>query len=461
MPKSADRRVFLKSTAAATVLGIGLVRSAQAEPPTAARRPQESLREELNAVPVVDAHEHVRSHEQCQAGGPAADVTSFIRQPYLYWLLPHADQNLADRIGDMTRPDKDRWADLRRAWPLVRTSGFAAVTVRMLRRWGIDDLLQDDAYDRIRDRLAARDPEASRRAYAQARIEKTLTDGAGHPVFGGMRKLPDFFAGRLVFEKGFYPLLNTTAMHDLKDRESVQALEHASGGSIGSVDALCKAVDDLVARSVECGIVALKDLSAYSRGIGFGPADKSGAEGELKRLLVGEKLAQGPRALSDYVFHHLVKLSIEHRIPVALHTGNPTDPEKTNARQFVPILKAYPQARFDLFHLNYPWMEDLLAVLMRYPNTYANCCWSHIVDPLYTTRFLQHAAVAIPANRIFGFGGDFVDLPEPVLAHLEIARDNIALALDALVRRNWCSWQTALELARMWLYDGPRIFYRV
>ena len=458
MQKNSSRRVFLKSTTVAAALGGGTAWSASPEPVGTIDKQQQSLREELDAVAVVDAHEHVRSHEQC---GAVTDVTSFIRQPYLFWILPHADKELADRIGDMSRPDKDRWADLRRAWPLVQTSGFAAVTVRMLRRWGIDDLLQNDAYDRIHARLAARTPESSRKAYAEARIEKTLTDGVGHHVFGGIKRLPDFFGGRLTFDKNFHPLLNSTAMHDLRDRDGITTLEVASGKSIGSLDALCRAVEGLVARSVQCGIVALKDLSAYSRGIGFGAADKSGAERELKYLLAGEKLPWGSHALSDYVFHRLVQLSIEHKIPIALHTGNPTDPDKTNVKLFVPILRTYPQARFDFFHLNYPWMEDLLAVLLQYPNTYANCCWTHIVDPIYTIQFLQRAAVALPATRVFGFGGDFVGLPEPVLAHLEIARDNIAIALGNLIRRNWCSRQAALELARMWLYDAPKRVYRV
>ena len=52
--------------------------------------------------------------------------------------------------------------------------------------------------------------------------------------------------------------------------------------------------------------------------------------------------------------------------------------------------------------------EDLLAVLKRFPNTWANCCWTHIIDAPATERFLQSALNSIPANHIFGFGGDSI-----------------------------------------------------
>jgi predicted TIM-barrel fold metal-dependent hydrolase len=148
---------------------------------------------------------------------------------------------------------------------------------------------------------------------------------------------------------------------------------------------------------------------------------------------------------------------------MAIHTGylvGSADP-KANVRHFASILAAYPEARFDLYHLNYPWFEDMVAILKRFPNTWANCCWTHVIDPCGTTRFLQSALGAIPANRIFGFGGDFAGLPEATIAHLAIARENITVALETAVGRHWCSRAAALDVARLWLYENPKTFYSI
>ena len=151
------------------------------------------------------------------------------------------------------------------------------------------------------------------------------------------------------------------------------------------------------------------------------------------------------------------------RLPVAIHTGclAYTATPQANVRHLVPIFEAYPEARFDLYHLNYPWFEDLLMVLKSFPNTSTNCCWAHILDGAGTTRFLLSALQTLPANRIFGFGGDNLLIPEPVLANLEISRENIAIVLEEAVSKHWCSRRTALDIARLWLYENPMNFYRM
>jgi len=158
-----------------------------------------------------------------------------------------------------------------------------------------------------------------------------------------------------------------------------------------------------------------------------------------------------------------MRLAVDRGLPVAVHTGQLAGPAhpKTNVKRFASILEAYPKVRFDLYHLNYPWFDDLVAVLKQFPNAWANCCWTHMIDPAGTVRFLQRALGAVPANHVFGFGGDFVNLPEPVCAHLDMARDNLASALAEAVACKWCSRQGALELARMWLFENPTAFYDV
>lgn len=416
------------------------------------------LLNDIKSLAVVDAHEHLYGHSQSQ---PCTDVTSFITGSYMASMLPYADRAIAQRVLDTTREDRDRWNDFLKIWSFVRCTGYGNMIVRMLRSWGLSDDLTESSYDAILERLKARSPEESRRAYKEERIECTITHYLAHPSCGGIENVSDFLSGTLTFDAGFHPLLGTLPLHEFHGGGEIEALARVCDVSITKLDDLLLAVGDLINKVAKLGVVGLKDHAAYTRGLSYGQPDRYGAEAELRRLLAGHRFEQGARKLSDYIFHHIVRLSIDIGLPIAIHTGflvGSADP-KANLRNFVPIFESYPEARFDLYHLNYPWLEDLLAVLKRFPNTWANCCWTHIIDPAGTVHFLQRALGTIPANRIFGYGGDFVIVPEPVLAHLEIARENIAIVLDEAVRRNWCSTNTALDIARLWLSENPKSLY--
>lgn len=418
------------------------------------------LREELDALPVVDAHEHLYGHNESQ---PQGNVTDFVLSTYMGSMLPYADTALGERILDTTRDDEERWKDFVRVWPLVACTGYGNMVKRMLVLLGIPEDPGHEMYDAVRQRLELRSAKTSREAYRDARIEHTITHYLAHPSCGGLDNVGRYLDASLSFEPGFHPLLGTLPLHEFFNKTDMDNVGRQCGVAVGSLEELTSAVSTLVNESVSRGVVGLKDHSAYTRGLRYDPPDKSGAQREFQQLASGECFEDGARLLSDYLFHHIVQLSIDHGIPVAIHTGflvGAADP-KANLRHFVPILEAYPEARFDLYHLNYPWFEDLLAVLKRYPNTWANCCWTHIIDAPATERFLRSAMSTIPANRVFGFGGDFRVLPEPVVAHLEIAKDNIADVLQDMVNKKRCSRKTALEIASLWLYENPKDFYGV
>jgi len=419
-----------------------------------------SLREELEALPVVDAHEHLSGHTGCW---PREDVTGFVTASYLSSLLPYVDPAVAQQVVDGSRPDRERWQDLVSVWPLVSCTGYGQLVVRMLRRWGLPDSLDMAGYEPIQERLNSRCPETSLAAYRQAHITKTVTHYLAHPSYGGLENVASFLAGELTFDPGFHPLMGTLPLHEFFGLEDVERLGRICKVAITSLESLVEAVEALIAEVVRRGVVGLKDHAAYTRGLAFGPPDRAAAEAEIQGLLAGERFEQGARHLSDYLFHRIVRLAIDLQLPIDVHTGylvGMAHP-KANLRYLAPILEAYPSARFDLYHLNYPWFEDLFAVLKRFPNTWANCCWTHIIDPVATAQFLQRAIATLPANHVIGFGGDVNNTPEPVLAHLEIALDNISAALADAVASGRCSRSTALHIADLWLHSNAENLYRV
>ncbi len=418
---------------------------------------KEDLYEQIRTLPVIDAHEHFYSHGQCN---PVENVTDFVIGNYISSILNFTDQYKAEKILDRKINDRERWRYFVKLWPFLKYTGYGQLMRKMADRWGVSDF-DEDSYETIKNNLALRSPAFSREQFFNMGIQGTITHYLGHPYFGGLDSIRDFMDEKLLFDEAFYPLLGTLPFHEFHQISDIRKIEPILGCEIHSLECLMQGIGNLVMQLAKRGVVGLKDHAAYTRGLAFGFENRLGARDELKRLLQGDKFELGARVLSDFLFHQIVRMSIEYNIPMVIHTGYlvGSADQKANLRNFIPVIQAYPEARFDLYHLNYPWFEDFTAVLKTYPNTYANCCWTHIIDQQGTIEFMKRAVCTIPINHLFGFGGDFANTPEPVVAHLEIALRNIAAALGDLVSNRILSRSDALQIARMWLYQNPSDFY--
>ena len=416
------------------------------------------LTERIAHIPAVNSHIHARGHGECR---PLAEVMPFFTRLYIGRLLPFADQRLAARLDDAHLSDQERWREFLTLWPFVRHTGFGQTVRLMLEEWGIEGDLSEASYDPILAALGRRSPEASRNAFGAAGITHSISNIIGHSD-REWETIAEFLAGRMEPEPGFHDLLSTVPLHTFKTRGDVEGLAGVAGFEIASLVDAERAVDAVIERAAARGIVGLKNHCAYRRGLDIAAPDRARAEGELAELLSGRERAE-TTGLSDALFHRIVQRAVDNDLPVAIHTGMlaaSADP-RTNVALMAGVFAAYPRARFDLYHLNYPWMEDFLAILKRFPNTWANCSWTQIVDPHATVEFLRRAIGAIPANHIFGFGSDSYLLPEPVVSHLRIARANIAAALCGAIEDGQCAPASAEEIARLWMYDNAREFYRL
>jgi predicted TIM-barrel fold metal-dependent hydrolase len=120
----------------------------------------------------------------------------------------------------------------------------------------------------------------------------------------------------------------------------------------------------------------------------------------------------------------------------------------------------YPKAKFDLFHIGYPFQEEILALAKHFTSVYVDMCWAWIIDWHASLRFLKQYLTAAPANKLFAFGGDY-GTPEPVYGHLRLARDGIARALSELVEENYFTKDEAIAIAHRILHDNAAVTFKV
>ena len=64
-------------------------------------------------------------------------------------------------------------------------------------------------------------------------------------------------------------------------------------------------------------------------------------------------------------------------------------------------------------------------------------------------------------GKIHGYGSDFDGLADQAWAHAEMARDNIAIALEDMVATEYLDLDEAREVAHAWLFGNAREYFRL
>ncbi len=184
-----------------------------------------------------------------------------------------------------------------------------------------------------------------------------------------------------VFKSGITPVdFELTLLDDAKIDKAVFLPEDYSteaGRPIVSNDEMAR----IVARSPE-------------RFIGFAGVDprREDAEAELNRAfdelnLAGLKLNLSRLRMypDDARLAPLYKICQEKNKPIMFHAGyswEPNTPSKySEPIKFEDVAVDYPELRFCLAHMGWPWWEETIMMLMKYPNVYADTSMVYMDSP--------------------------------------------------------------------------------
>jgi predicted TIM-barrel fold metal-dependent hydrolase len=114
--------------------------------------------------------------------------------------------------------------------------------------------------------------------------------------------------------------------------------------------------------------------------------------------------------------------------------------------------------QFDIFHLSYPYQEELVVLARAFPNVYADFCWAFTMFPEAARRALGSFLDIVPVNKVFLFGGDY-KLPELTYAQAKFVRQAAAGVLSERVEAGWCTEDEALRIAKALLHDNAARFF--
>jgi glucuronate isomerase len=416
---------------------------------------QTRLLRSLESIETIDTHEHIL---------PEPDRLKL--QADFFTLASHYAINDVISAGLKTedaalleKPDvspAEKWRLFEPWWKYARQTGYGeCLRIAVKEIYGFEQISLQ-TLPRLNEALSARNKPGLYREVLKKRgkIRYAINDEYWHqeplPVD------PEYFALARKFDWLLTPVTPG----------GVARLEKLADMPLGSIRDLKRALEKQFELSLKLGMVTVKSTMAYQRDLRFDEVNEQDAQREFEQLLKGaQPVPEGFRALearpyrkvTAHMMHHLCALCSEHNVPFQFHTGlqagNGNFVANTRPSALTNLFFLFPKVRFDLFHIGYPYQGETAVLAKEFPNAYVDFCWMHIVSPSAARRALHEMLDMVPANKIFGFGGDY-RYPELSYAHLVMARRNIAAVLAERVEARICREEEAIELGRWLMLDN-------
>jgi hypothetical protein len=117
----------------------------------------------------------------------------------------------------------------------------------------------------------------------------------------------------------------------------------------------------------------------------------------------------------------------------------------------------YPNARFVLMHIAYPYSDELIALAKHFGNVSVDLCWAWALNPFATKDFVRHFLHTVPLNKLFAFGDD-ATTPSMAYAYAVQMRRWLTRAFEEEVADDFMTTQQAIDAATR-LLRGNQLAY--
>jgi hypothetical protein len=427
---------------------------------------QTDLELEIGSLALVDTHEHLLPEDQWagdnaklieqmkEKGEPAwGDERPDILQDLFMNYVPSdlrvagATNEAIERLFDPAAGDLEaRFSGISDAWEATQHTGYGEA-VRLIAREVYDlDSITPAGLEAAQRRLEElRQPgERLRLLHEIAGLDHVQIDDfewACEPDASG----PDFFLYDISWA-GF-------ARGEIK----VEEIQQETGIEVSRLDDLREALAAIFRRYAPCAI-AVKAQHAYTRTLRWEERSDEEAAQALDAALAGREDKATRLALGDWCWARGVELAVEHNLPFKLHTGHhagtgnmPID--WVRAGNLCPLLASYPEARFVLMHISYPYSDELVSIAKHYPNVWIDLCWAWSIDPYSSADFVRRFLHTVPSHKLFGFGGDTF-WPTAAIAYSIQARRGLQRALEAEIAEGDLTEPEAITIAHRLLHGN-------
>ena len=403
--------------------------------------------EALEGFEIIDCHEHL-GPEKTRTETPVDVFTLFSHYTRGDLLVAGMTEASYNELFDQRIPLECRWTMFKPYWEQIRWGSYARAALLAAEKfYGYSDI-NDETYQPL--------SEAIQKANTPGIYERVLRDACNIRIsitIRGANDLDTPLLARLVP----LPRLHVGPKHRVTTWEIVSRPEFDSEATVSSLDDYLEVLQRYVVRAKQEGAVGVKMTSNP-----FEPPNRKEAVAAFESLRSGaESYLPEMNPLRHYVMDRAIDYATEQDIVIAVHTGYWGDFRILDPLHMIPILQRHPEARFDIFHLGYPYVRDALMLGKGFPNVWLNLCWTHIISQRFAVAALDEAVDLVPMNKLLAFGADYGLPVEKVYGHLVMAREDVAEVLARRIVAKQMSESQALDLARKWFWENPIELYRL
>jgi predicted TIM-barrel fold metal-dependent hydrolase len=403
----------------------------------------------INNLEIIDTHEHLLPFE---AQREHNDVVSEYLTHYFSVDLVTAGLSLEqfDQVRGNEMSVIEKWNCIEQYWDRSRFTGYGqalALTARDI--YGIDEINRGSIEELNRRYLAT----FSQQHYHKILKEKSKIKVAILDRFEEVECDKEYFIIANYVNPLVYP----------KSNQNIVDLEKETGISIITLEDYLRACEKRIDQFLKSSKI-LKCALAYSRSLDFARTEKHLAENGFHKIITNRQSGNASDDFvcdidfSNYMFRYIVSLAQERGMVMQIHTGiqegHGNILSNSHPGLLNPIFMDYPDMKFDIFHIGYPYQSELGVMCKMFKNVSIDMCWAHIVSPLASRNILSEWLEFLPYNKINGFGGDYCFI-DGVYGHQSIARRNIAEVLSEKAQRGLFTVSKACEIGKAILYDNP------
>jgi predicted TIM-barrel fold metal-dependent hydrolase len=418
----------------------------------------DEIKGHVDCIRLVDTHEHlIPESERLKS---KVDVLATFFSHYASSDLRSAGMTEGEllKIRDPSIPLEDRWEVFEPYWEMIINTGYAR-TIEIATRdlYGVDGI-NSKTYKELSEKIKQRNREGF--------YHWVLKERSGIDI--SINDVDNVDVDRSLFA----PVYRFIDFLNVKDRKNLEDLGRRVGGSIHTFGDMTSALKTEIERLAP-KIVGVKIGLAYSRPLKFEKVSFSEAEEAFNAIykVEGMNANDGPESpgyevlqpMQDYLVHMMIREAERRRLPIQIHTGlqegNENIISNSNPELLINLFMEYKNARFDIFHGAWPYWEELGAIAKNFPNVFIDMCWMHIISPARARSALYDWLDEIPANKIMGFGGDYLFV-EGSYGHSVIARENVSNVLTSKVVEGTYSMEQAKMYTSWILRENPmKLFF--
>ncbi len=428
-----------------------------------------ALLEYINTLKIIDTHEHLPCKEEDRIQD--TDVIQEYLGHYFDRDLFSAGLSKEDyhKVIEEKMPVVKRWKIIEPYWKNARYTGYGrSLSIIAKDLYGLDKI------------------DASTIEELNYKFLKTLVPGYFKKILKEKCKIETSLLCVDVIDISYNPVEERSAVCDkelfspvymLKDLiypylwTQFENIERQSGIRVTSFSRYLEATEAIIEKAYSLGVVALKNYLAYLRSCKYERVARSVAEEEFNQIFKTKHIpdwhvrhAVVGKSFQDYMFHFILDIANKKNLRVQIHTGmqegNGNILSNSDPKLLTNLFLEYPDVIFDIFHMSYPFQNELTVLAKNFQNVFIDMCWAHIVSPNASINALIEWFDTVPINKISTFGGDYKFI-DGVYGHLKLAQANVAKALSIKIEEGLFDIDEAKNIAMMLFYDNPKNIFKL